>query len=152
LADAEQAWAEEAPASYDAMYDVAPPVEQWNGDDLTITRTLACDDPGTFGPLTSPPLEPEHDENVGMYGLATMDILVGAAYRVELTAARGGRVGLRRRGCWDEAEDSVGLAIELEANDAQEIVLSGCRWLVVFSSDDVDQALTMSLHLTRVGS
>ncbi|MBC8067333.1 MAG: hypothetical protein IAG13_03285 [Deltaproteobacteria bacterium] len=148
LEAAQQAWVATAPVSYDGLFDVARPVEAWDGDTITITRELDCDDASTFGPLTWPPFDHDRDEEEGMFTTATLDVPVGGAYLVELTGSSDDRALLKRAGCWDVVPGDVGLEVALEPDGEHELVLSGCRWRVLLSTD-LGPVSTVALRLIR---
>lgn len=147
--DAEARWAREAPESYDPIFDDPLVPEPWNGGQLEITRTLDCESTTTLGPLTQF-VGSDVDEQEGMYAVAAMDSPTPGRYRLALDGVAGDRVMLTQLGCWDHAEDNVGLRLELDAGDDDEFVLSGCRWEVVFITDTADHARPITLRATRI--
>jgi len=62
LADLETSWSLRAPLAYNTIIEHPLPVEQWDGDALTVQRTLACDDVATWGPLESGPVSTDFHE------------------------------------------------------------------------------------------
>lgn len=148
MAELEADWAERAPFSYDEIYVDPLPADRWQGDDLTIRRTLACDDVLTHGPLEGIGVPEELQEQEGMYTTATFDIVVPGIYDIGSTGERGG-VHIQRGACWERASGGASI-IDIDAGVAREEVLGGCRWRVTLWVEGTNDT-ELTLTLRRVG-
>lgn len=122
----EDAWVERAPLSYEQLGDLALPEDQWRGDELTIQRTLDCDDVSTMGPLDGVTIPEDFAEQEGMYQRITFDVADEDSYNLDLQGS-GARARVREEECWIAADDAPN-ELELGADVPVETNMGACRF------------------------
>lgn len=146
----EAAWAARAPSNYDEYPVGSLPVESWKDGQLSIQRTLACDDVLSHGPLEGIGIPDELSEQEGMYTSATFDIVTPGFYEIGLTGEQGA-AHLQTGGCWEPSSGRPAVSvIDLEAGTSvDEVEMWACRWIVTLWTEGTsDTELTLTLHRT----
>lgn len=149
MSDFETAWMARAPFTYDEGLVGPAPTDPWQGDDLVIRRTLACDDVFTHGPLEGVGVPAELHEQEGMYTTAAFDIVVPGFYDIGLTGDDGS-AHLVTGACWAYSSGRPATTvIDLEAGASENVEMWACRWLVTLWVEDTnDTELTLTLQRT----
>lgn len=162
LAELELRWSENSPSwscsedVYSVFDETDPYVYMFVP--LTLSATLACDHPGTKGPLDRTVVTGEFRNNEdpvlpGMYADFTVVVPFAAEVIVSLDGPASALAYISAIGCWGEAirngEIADGADHILSGGESRALTLQGCAFQMALATPD-NEKQTLTLHIDPV--